>query len=1205
MKATVYCNGSNITTSVISYDRDQTLCTGIGVLRITVLDTVTLPNLYHEVVLYEDGVKKGSYFVHSIDADRPEQTMTFTCQDASIKLQEYFIAESYLIDYPSDSAYWIKKFLDDATVDYIFDDGDTGSLLSNNTSLGMSSAMDQIQTLLQQNGWYLVFDADNVAHIGKVVVDGNYSEVVNDDIIIEISTVKHDKMFRNRAIVWGSGDPDTQQWAFADIDHTGKNENEYGPTDTRAIVLANSNIREGATAYSMANQLIKEFEKVDFEVTVDLAGPQDINIGDSIFVNSRYLTIGGQVTTIGSSLSSTGQITHIVLNQRCPRLFGYFDYGGYVYVGTQGAGVWRKPLKYDHTWSDFSAGLTDLNIHDLAIDRGVFGCVSLAGHLYTRTIADAAWTRITPYDLTETINGQSYTYPPATGWSPACTIDKTTGQVIGAFNVTDSGLSRSWIYYISSPSVYTVEQFKDIEENVGYHIVDIDNDGTINTVSVVANISGEILLWNNFGENHGRLNNVFKDNTVTLLDNGFDIEKYDGTQADLMPTSRNIVGDGKYIYDVRIVQQWVYIKTWDTTINDAHMDYIEVDYDLLGPIASADNVFAIGNNVVAFLVYTNNGISIYEKDFRKDRERVRDTYLLTGNTGQLLGSLFTVVNGERRWYMLIEDGGVLTLYYYDLDEWNTYYVSSVSLPQTKYQGTYWTSILYKAIRKYNEGIVLVLNAIYEDAYWGDDDKGDPVYVDIDFQYVVYHKFTVPTLHVITSIGDMMGEGAHLGALPSNYVIEYSTLGNTLYVSTYGTYEIDLIGTEESRQEIFKVPLSGAITERILILTGGYGIEDVFIGNDDKLFTILRDDSLYYFYNVERKAITYSMFNPNELVFCPQLDTIDRTFIYWNKGSGDVRREPLGAIDALTSGIVPSGVIPSGVVPSGAVLSGVYDRYILNLFPYELGGYSYNENLTNLNMVFDTVYLNIGSYRFLGGFTEIDKQAIIVPTSGRLFPQTYTRFARNDHLIMQGKQGGLYEEVLDTTSSYKIDVSRPNAPVTAFGGIVYSGIIVSGIQTGYNQGRIYLSPTGVEDTYSTVVLSTLSGYVNDSRFASMITENMSSDYILFPQAGSFLIPESTQSYLYRLDVSSLSSTPTAILADLQPGVEWATFDLAVTHVETTNTQPNPYVFVSLAGVPPTFFQKDAMEYDEVETEFIDRTNNLPNAAILTIRADDQI
>jgi hypothetical protein len=552
MDVEILYDGNSVTSEVISYERDKGICTGVGIVRVVFKREVSFtPALYKKVTIYEGGSKKGTYYIHTIDRELPSNFLVLSCQDASIKLQNYFIAENYFIDYPSTSDYWIKKFLAEATVSYQFDGVSIGTLLSNDTSLGMCTCMDVMVSLCQQNGWYFYFDEDNTCHIGKLKVDtGNTSATVNDTQIINFSTNTNDRMFRNRVLVWGNGDPTSNKWVFADIDWHGSFENEYGDNDIRTVVIANSNIRNVGTANSAAMLALKEFSKTTFEVAVELVGVYSFDLGDYISVDSKFLQTTGIITTISSSMSSSGLTTRIILNQRCPRLFAFFDYGGYVYVGTQGAGVWRKPLEFSNTWLNFSEGLTDLNIIDLAVDRGVYACVSDQGNLFVRSDA-TIWQKYSPSltDRLTEVDGEkiTVTYPPASGICNAVTIDKTTGEVIAPFSlrVTNSGdPSRSWLYYLQGMNG-TNYQYIDDDDIPGYTIIDIDNNGAENIVSTRCTYSGNQWVWNDSNGQH----NYDQYNSDLPLQSGWSIW-YQGSQSFTQysePENDGYLGDASLI----------------------------------------------------------------------------------------------------------------------------------------------------------------------------------------------------------------------------------------------------------------------------------------------------------------------------------------------------------------------------------------------------------------------------------------------------------------------------------------------------------------------------------------------------------------------------------------------------------------------------------------------------------------------------------
>ena len=171
MYCQVYMENVNVTDYVISYRREHKLCTGIGML--------TLELSYHlhdqiktwdHIRIFENAGKEGSYFVNQIDDSKPNATITVTAQDNSKRMTDYFIDKTYIIDYPSYTRTWIQKFLSEAGITYEFKvpDYDYGSLLSNNTQLGMMSCYEQIIQLLQISNWYIYFTPSNKAIIGKL-----------------------------------------------------------------------------------------------------------------------------------------------------------------------------------------------------------------------------------------------------------------------------------------------------------------------------------------------------------------------------------------------------------------------------------------------------------------------------------------------------------------------------------------------------------------------------------------------------------------------------------------------------------------------------------------------------------------------------------------------------------------------------------------------------------------------------------------------------------------------------------------------------------------------------------------------------------------------------------------------------------------------------------------------------------------------------
>jgi len=514
MEVEVRFNGDDITTSVVSYNMQKKICTGVGSLEIEVV-TGGSYDPWDIIEIWEYGIKKGKFFVSKILDTLETGVTTLSCLDNVKRIQDYYITESYLIDYPSTCKYWIEKFLTEAGVEYEFTVSGSGSLLSNNTSLGLSQAYDNIMTLLQMSGWYMYFDDDGIAIIGKLSTEiGDITESYSKSDIIDIKVDQNDNMLRNRVVVWGNQDPITQQWVFADVRHP--TPWDYDSNDLRTLLISNSNIPDVANAYSLATIGISEFAKITVEKHLTIAGTCLADLGDIVYVDSDIYSGTGLVTSIGSSMSKEGLTTLMILDERCPRLFGFFNFGDYVYIGTLEDGVWRKHLKLLTSWTNYSTGLLNKRISDLHINNGVASLVTVSGDLYQSKLIDNYWTKTNIGDLesyvednpAESENYEIITFPGIKG--RATILDKSTNNIRYAVdnwsgsNWTNqkelysedfmpvSGESfRSWILD-KNPSNNTFNNYPiNISGDYNIRAIDLENDGVNDYVSVIGSgVSG-------------------------------------------------------------------------------------------------------------------------------------------------------------------------------------------------------------------------------------------------------------------------------------------------------------------------------------------------------------------------------------------------------------------------------------------------------------------------------------------------------------------------------------------------------------------------------------------------------------------------------------------------------------------------------------------------------------------------------------------
>lgn len=513
----LYHNGSNQTDHVITYNREQFICSGIGTLSVELVDTGRSYDPWDEIVLYEEGTKKGTYYIREVV--REIGSLKLDCQDASLRLSEYFIPDTYSFPYVTTARYWIERFINDAGVDYTFMTSENGAPINVDAPFGVSTAYEVIMQMLQMSNWYMFFNPNGRCIIGSLTLSTGHPDArVEDDTIIDLQTNTNDKMLRNRAVVWGGADLVYGTWVFADL--TVNTPWNYDANDQRAVVLANQSIQTYYDANRLARQILVEFSKITEEKTVTVAGELDVSIGDYIFIDSEFFSGGGMLTTLSSQMGKNGFVTVLTLDQRCPRLFAFIgNYDDYVYIGTAGSGIWRKGLD-ESIWYDYSTGLTDLGITDLSINSGIFATTTNSGYLFYKTLY-TSWMLYSPDANYFVPSGSAAAsgivtlsgITPSGYYASCCTLDKMNYNIYAAY-VTDSGIfasgylasgdinafasssGESWILqinsfgnFIRSDKVVFYNADNVLLERVT--VIDMDNNGSENLLSVLA--SGQLI----------------------------------------------------------------------------------------------------------------------------------------------------------------------------------------------------------------------------------------------------------------------------------------------------------------------------------------------------------------------------------------------------------------------------------------------------------------------------------------------------------------------------------------------------------------------------------------------------------------------------------------------------------------------------------------------------------------------------------------
>jgi hypothetical protein len=491
MNVTLTLNDSDISNYVISYERTQQICTGMGTIDLALSGNYPDDiNTWNVIKVFEDGTLDGTYNIASISYDKPAYLINISAQDDSKRLVDYFITDDYTVEDGSLNSYWLDKFLTESGVSYIFNPECTFVQLSNYAYLGKTQAYEQIVQLLQMSGLFMYFDEDNTCIIGKITTDiSETSNSFTESDMISIKTTRNDKLYRNRAVVWGAADPTGKEWVFADISKpTPWN---YGYVDSRTAVISSISIPTTADAYSMAYKMLDEWAHLTFIKEITLYGVRDVSLGDGVYIESPLFTGSGVITTLSSTLSSQGLTTTITLDEKCPRLFGMWsDLNNKVYVGTWGSGVKRKSIK-GTTWSDYSSGLPDLYINDLYVNNGLLTCVTKTGMAFLNKEIHGYWTEIN----IPALSGISYPQLRAR----AVTQDKFTNNIrliVDTYNSDNTAgyeiasysdvVMSAWLLDINPITGGLLTSYPiTLSGESNYSGFDIENDGKFDYVTVI------------------------------------------------------------------------------------------------------------------------------------------------------------------------------------------------------------------------------------------------------------------------------------------------------------------------------------------------------------------------------------------------------------------------------------------------------------------------------------------------------------------------------------------------------------------------------------------------------------------------------------------------------------------------------------------------------------------------------------------------
>jgi len=606
---------TDITEDVILYKRTSSICEGIKAISLDLLDTSRGFGSWDALTLWEDGNKVGKFYIEDI-VTKHDGTISISAQDNSFRLQRNFENRTWHPGWVSNAKYWISLWLDRAGVSYNFTAAGSGSTVNKDVTFGNAFTWEMIMPLLQQSGWYMIFDENDVLQIGELDVDTkSVSETFYETDITEIKYIKNDKTARNRVVVWGGRDLATDTWI------TGSAEANAGwqidSNDDRTVVISSNAIRNYSSAYTTANKTLNEVIEVSKEKTLTITGYRNRTVGDLVHVTSRIYNGNGLITDLEVTANNTGgYVSTYTLDRQCPRLFAYFAWDGYVYIGTVGGGVYRKPFEID-SWSSYNSGLSNLNIKDLYIKDGIFVCVTGDGYAYKSTTALGYWTKLSHGQLTDI---DEIVYEEEDVKAKVCTIDNTGTIIVG---YTHEETEYSWMVHFNVYSGIVRTAQIVIDGETEFPIGDLDN-------------TGEITLIGTEGEGLVNVEEIYVDGLTTCknvwIESGgspYDrlpvakpsVDNYNTTitmDEGVTLVSQSVVFDGVYSYYGSSGSNPAYRFSGVTRYDSDTFTTLEVDLPVTHDCFYATTSIIDSNRAIHVVYEDTVGIKIFSINFTAD-----------------------------------------------------------------------------------------------------------------------------------------------------------------------------------------------------------------------------------------------------------------------------------------------------------------------------------------------------------------------------------------------------------------------------------------------------------------------------------------------------------------------------------------------------------------------------------------------------------
>jgi Tol biopolymer transport system component len=433
MDAQVFIDGVDVSQYLRSITRNYNYCSISQEFSIELdISYATDILTYNDVVIYEEGVKVLTGYVASITKSVPGATIKVNGSDVLRRAVDYFIPDTYTTVAGQTTNYWLTFILGLCGLSTIVYTDGIGPHVPPAQELGMDSAVSLITYLLQYSGWYIRADENGGIIIGKISTTPTGEQIIQGNDVIEMELERSYDKTRNKAVVFGGVEVDFT--GFHQITAVSRVDNPFSDTD-QTVVIGNPLIGDQDSANKFADELVNAFKNPTVIKKYKILGNPHLKAGTYIEVTSDNFSGFALLSSLETSFDDNGYVMNATLDDFCPRIIASVRGQADLYAGTNGAGVWQYSL-FDATWTNISAGLTNLHINDLSEDSGLFITSTPAG-LYTK-IGSHNWV----YQNIPLYSG----YTDGTLQYPAVYANASGPQVHAIVTLAGTVTNREWFY---------------------------------------------------------------------------------------------------------------------------------------------------------------------------------------------------------------------------------------------------------------------------------------------------------------------------------------------------------------------------------------------------------------------------------------------------------------------------------------------------------------------------------------------------------------------------------------------------------------------------------------------------------------------------------------------------------------------------------------------------------------------------------------